>query len=208
MIAFLRGVVAALGDDHVVVDVGGVGYRAFVPHSTRTRLPQVGGEAFLWTFLQVREDGVALFGFKDEDEYQVFLLLQSVSGVGPKLALSVLSAITPETFQLAVAREDVALLTKVPGVGKKIAQRLCLELKDKVGELPAAAGARVAAGLAPLTPASDEYGEAAEALIGLGYSRGEVASTLEKLRREQAEDRPPTPENLVRQALRLLARRL
>ena len=208
MIGFLRGQVTFLGEDQVMLDVGGVGYRAFVPHSTRTRLPEVGKEAFLWTFLQVREDALTLYGFKDEDEYQLFELLQSVSGVGPKLALSILSAVTPDAFRLAVAREDVALLTKVPGVGKKTAQRLCLELKDKVGELPASPGARVAAGLAPVAAAADEYGEAAEALAGLGYSRGEVASALERLRQNHADGPVLTTEALVLQALRLLARRL
>ncbi|MHB9146009.1 MAG: Holliday junction branch migration protein RuvA [Symbiobacteriia bacterium] len=208
MIAFLRGQVAALGEDHVIIDVNGVGYRALVPGSTRTRLPEVGKEVFLWTFLQVREDGVALFGFKDEDEYHVFLLLQSVTGIGPKLALSVLSAVTPDTFVLAVAREDLGLLTKVPGVGKKTAQRLCLELKDKVGTLPAAVGEQVAAGLAPALPAGDDYAQAGEALLSLGYSRGEVAATLEQLRRQQTDGQAVTTENLVRQALRLLVRRL
>lgn len=208
MIGFLRGQVAFLGEDEIIVDVGGVGYRAFVPHSTRARLPEVGQEVFLWTFLQVREDALTLFGFKDEDEYQVFELLQSVSGIGPKLALSILSAVTPDTFRLAVAREDVALLTKVPGVGKKTAQRLCLELKDKLGELPAAPGARVAAGLSPAAAAADEYGEAVEALAGLGYTRGEVASVLERLRQNHAGGQTPTTESLIRDALRLLARRL
>lgn len=207
MIAFLRGLVAALGEDSVVVDVNGVGYRALVPGSTRARLPEVGKEVFLWTFLQVREDGVALFGFKDEDEYHVFLLLQSVSGIGPKLALAVLSGITPETFQLAVAREDVGLLTKVPGIGKKTAQRLCLELKDKVGGLPATVGEKVAAGLAPVLPGGDDYAQAGDALLSLGYSRGEVAATLEQLRK-QSDGQAVSTENLVRQALRLLARRL
>lgn len=208
MIGYVRGQVAYLGEDHVVVDVGGVGYRAFVPHSTRVRLPAVGEEVLLWTFLQVREDALTLYGFKDQDEYQLFELLQSVSGIGPKLALSILSAVTPETFRLAVAREDVTLLTKVPGVGKKTAQRMCLELKDKVGDLPAPTGARVAEGLVAATAAGDVYGDAAEALLGLGYSRAEVAAALEKLRHGQEEGREPKLEVLVRQGLALLAKRL
>lgn len=201
MIAHLRGTLAGGSADQVVVDVGGVGYRCLVPASTRTRLPGTGHEVRLFTSLQVREDSMTLYGFLDLDEYELFELLLRVDGIGPKVALGVLSAVTPDSFRRAVAFEDTAMLTRIPGIGKKTAQRIVIELKEKVGagsaDVPAAATAGAPAGRAP-----NPYAEAAEALVALGYSRMEAGEALQRIR-PAAGDIAPV-DQLVRLALKEL----
>lgn len=205
MIAHLRGVVALAGTDFVVIDVGGVGYRCLVSTTTRSRLV-TGQEVLLHTSMQVREDSLTLFGFGSAEEFELFELLLRVEGVGPKVALGVLSAVTPEAFRRAVAFEDLAVLTRIPGIGKKIAQRMLLELREKVGVpgpaegLTGAGGATQAGQSAESSPAM----EALDALLALGYSRPEAAQGLEKARREAGEN--PRTETLVRLALKHLFR--
>jgi len=206
MIAHLYGEVVAVAPDSVVVDVGGVGYRCLIPNSTRSRLPSVGQMVRLLTSLQVREDALTLYGFLTPEEHELFNLLLRVDGIGPKVALGILSAITPESFRRAVALEDVAALCRLPGIGKKTAQRLLLDLKDKVGSLGAADGAEVAALAAAGggAPAGDAWADAFEALISLGYSRVEASRALDQARPEAGE--APTVERLVRLGLKYLFR--
>lgn len=207
MIAHLRGAVAGLGPDHAVIDVGGVGYRCQVPAATRSRL-SVGQEVLLHTSMQVREDSMTLYGFSSNDEFELFELLLRVESIGPKVALGVLSATTPESFRRAIAFEDVTSLCRIPGVGKKTAQRMVLELKEKVGALiglrqtgDGGVGLTVSA---PVSGEPDPSMEALEALLALGYSRLEAAQALEKARQE-AGDAPRT-ELLVRLGLKYLFR--
>ncbi len=205
MIAHVRGELAALSTDSVVVDVGGVGYRCLVSGSTRSRLPALGQPVQLFTSLQVREDSMTLYGFLTGEEFDLFQLLLRVEGVGPKVALGVLSATTPDGFRRAVAFEDLPALTRIPGIGKKTAQKIVIELKDKIGDLggaPAATGTQMP-GAAPLV-APDAFAEAVEALIALGYARAEAAQALDRARRE-AGDQPRT-ETLVRLGLKQLFR--
>lgn len=205
MIAHLRGVVALAGTDFVVIDVGGVGYRCLVSTTTRSRLA-TGQEVLLHTSMQVREDSLTLFGFGSAEEFGLFELLLRVEGVGPKVALGVLSSVTPDSFRRAVAFEDLSVLTRIPGIGKKIAQRMVLELKEKVGvlapveELTGTSGAAASGQSGEPTPAM----EALDALLALGYSRPEAAQGLERARREAGEN--PHTETLVRLALRHLFR--
>ena len=131
MIGYVRGVVTHLFKDACYVDVHGVGYRVYVPTTTRQLLVE-GEESTLFTYLNVREDAMQLYGFSTEDEYELFILLISVSGIGPKVGLGILSGMTPEAFKLAILNGQVAQLTKLPGIGKKSAERLVLELKDKL----------------------------------------------------------------------------
>ena len=148
MIAFVRGRVAAVGLTSAVVEVGGIGLDLHCTPSTLADL-RVGGEATLPTSMVVREDSLTIFGFADEDEKQMFELVQTASGVGPKVAQAMLAVHTPEVLRTAVAAEDVKTLTAVPGIGQKGAQRIILELKDRIGapsSAPAAAG-RVGGGL-------------------------------------------------------------
>ncbi|MDU2066354.1 MAG: Holliday junction branch migration protein RuvA, partial [Sporomusaceae bacterium] len=134
MIGYLKGQISHLFTDYCFIDVQGVGYRVFIPLSTRQKL-SVGLTATLFTSLQVREDAMLLYGFFTQAEYDLFIHLTSVSGIGPKVALSVLSVMKPEEVQAAISQKNVALLTKIPGIGKKTAERLILELKDKLGAL-------------------------------------------------------------------------
>lgn len=202
MIAHLRGRLVYAGEGDAVLDVGGVGYRCLVSATTRRRLPSQGGEALLQTYLQVREDALVLYGFADHEEHHLFEHLISVDGVGPKLALAVLSAVPPEQFRRAILFEDITALTRIPGVGKKTAQRMILELRDRLGALPSADTALQGAPPRAGAVASDSLAEAVEALCGLGYSRVEAGQALERVRGE-AGQRPSVTE-LVRLALRSL----
>lgn len=204
MIAHLRGELAAATADSVVLDVNGVGYRCLVPSSTRSRLPSTGQSLHLYTSLQVREDSMTLYGFLTSGEFDLFELLLRVDGIGAKVALGVLSATAPESFRRAVAFEDIAALCRIPGIGKKTAQRMVLELKDKVGSVGPNSGVELV-GLAAVGAAEgDVYAEAVEALSALGYSRVEAAQALDRARKEAGE--APTVEILVRLGLKHLFR--
>ncbi len=135
MIATLRGILAHKQPDRVVVDVHGVGYEVLVPARTCHRLPAAGEEVFLFIQTNVREDAITLYGFGEQEEKELFLLLNTVSGVGPKLALAILSGIGAGELCRAIGGRDMARLTALSGVGKKTAQRLCMELADKVADL-------------------------------------------------------------------------
>ncbi|MDQ7793913.1 MAG: Holliday junction branch migration protein RuvA [bacterium] len=181
MISFLRGTVAALDASMVVLDVGGVGYRVTVPATTRARLPAVGEAATIHTYLHLREDGLELFGFGQPEEVRLFETLLKVTGIGPRLALNVLSALSPRDFLEALLFEDLAALTRVPGIGRKTAQRLVLELKERLAGMgPADLQAPVRTG----SPARDAAAEAMEALVALGYSRLEAGRALDRAVRD------------------------
>ncbi len=197
MLAFLRGILHAVSGDCVIVDVNGVGYLAQVPLSTLSRLPPPGGEVVLHTSMVVREDGVSLYGFDTLESREIFRLLINVSGVGPKGALSLLSAITPGGLAAAVREEDAAILTGAPGIGKKIAQRIILELKDKFkGDYPAAPGA-------PAARREGNSGDAVEALVALGFAAPQAVQAVDRAGGELGAGAPA--RELVRHALRLLA---
>ena len=179
MIGFLRGQVAALKTDYCLLDVNGVGYRVFVAGSTRNKL-RLKEEAQLFTYMNVYQDGITLYGFASEEEYDIFQLLIGVSGIGPKVALGILSAITVESLCKAIQNKQATVLTKLPGIGKKSAERLILELKDKV----AFAAADDAAEILTLDmegPVGDDMmSEAQAALVALGYSQAEIAPVIKK----------------------------
>lgn len=200
MIAHVRGVLVVATGDQAVVDVGGVGYRCLVPASTRVRLPAPGNEVRLFTSLQVREDSMTLYGFMEQAEFELFLLLLRVDGIGPKVAMGVLSATTPDAFRRAVAFEDVPSLTRIPGIGKKTAQKILLELKDKVavGPAPLPAGAEAGAEAGAPNP----FAEAMEALTALGYTRVDAGEALERARPHAGDG--ATVETLVKLALKQL----
>ncbi|GAB4273253.1 MAG: Holliday junction branch migration protein RuvA [Coriobacteriia bacterium] len=190
MIAFVRGRVVDKRPDSAVLDVGGVGYEVAMPTGSLAALPGEGQEATVMTYLHVRDDGVSLFGFASDEEKALFEALIGVSGVGPKVALAALSALAPATLRQAIASEDVATVASTPGIGKKTAQRIIVELKDKVG-VPEVS---VAADVPP-----EPLGEAVEALTQMGFSRREVMRALSDFEGdgEQA-------EALVRHALKRL----
>ncbi|HEX2240565.1 MAG TPA: Holliday junction branch migration protein RuvA [Actinomycetota bacterium] len=191
MIGFLQGKVAGRTAELCFLDVGGVGYRVACSAKTLAALPGVGEQTLLWTHLNVREDQLALYGFAAESELEMFEALIGVAGVGPKVAVAVCSAFTPESFRRALVTDDLAAITSVPGIGKKTAQRMLLELKDKL-ELPDLA-------IAGTNP--DALAQARSALENLGYSSGEVRVALNELTPEDA----ASVEDVVKSALRVLA---
>ena len=178
MIGFLRGKVAVLKADYCLLDVNGVGYRVFIPNNTRSKL-RLKEEAMLHTYMNVYQDGISLYGFYTEDEYDIFQLLIGVSGVGPKVALGILSSITVEGLCKAIQNKQATVLTKLPGIGKKSAERLILELKDKVSFAGASEDALDLSDLQePL--GDDMLSEASAALISLGYTQAEIAPVVKK----------------------------
>lgn len=195
MIAQIRGKLLSRRPDHVVVDVGGVGYRVFVSVSTFCELPECGREVCMFTHTVVREDAIHLYGFAREAEWSAFASLVGVTGVGPKLAQSILSGIGPDDLWTAVRAGDAARLTKIPGVGKKTASRLVVELE---GRLPRDLG--VAAPPLPATPLADD---AVSALVNLGYPEAKAAKAVEAALAKT--DDPPHLEEVLRQALKGLA---
>lgn len=198
MIAQLRGRLAAVTLGAVVVDVGGVGYLVHIPPGMPVGV--VGDEVTLHTHLVVREDALTLYGFTDARSRTLFTTLLSVTGVGPKLALAALGALGAERLRAAVVNEDVAALTVVPGIGRKGAQRMILELREKLGALhPDGVPGGAAAGDGAL----DARGEVREALAALGYAAPEIARTLDAL----PVDEDATAEELLRSALRALGTR-
>ncbi len=181
MIRFLRGRLAERGKGFVVLDVGGVGFQVFVPDASPMALPDVGGEMELHTRLNVREDALTLYGFGSLEEAGLFDLLVTVSGIGPKVALGILSACRPRRLLELVIYEDVDGLGRLPGVGKRLSQRLIVELKDRLAPGRAAVSASDLSGApVPRDPAL----EAVEALTALGYGRAEAAQAVERARAE------------------------
>lgn len=180
MIGYVRGIVTHLFKESCYVDVHGVGYRVYVPTTIRQQLIE-GQEVTLFTYLNVREDAMQLYGFWTEDEYELFILLISVSGIGPKVGLGILSGMTPEAFKLAVINGQVQQLTKLPGIGKKSAERLVLELKDKLAKMTRIS-TDVPTAVQPIgMSANDAVNEAVEALVSLGYAERDVAPVVESL---------------------------
>ena len=189
MISFLEGKLAEKGPGRVVLSVGGVGYEVAVPSHTLARLPSQGKPARLFTRLQVKDDGMVLYGFASSDERILFDQLITVTGVGPKMAMAILSSMPAEALRRAIATEDVAALTVVPGVGKKVAGRVILDLKDRLG-------------LAGQEAVSGPIAEVREALLALGLTAQEAREALANLGPNG--DRPV--EELLREALRSVGR--
>ena len=175
MIASLKGKLESLGGDYAVINVGGVGFQVFMPTSTLSTLGAAGSEVSLHTHLHLREDNITLYGFVSSDDLALFKALINVTGLGPKLALAMLSAMDVEQLVMAIATGSADLLTTVPGIGKKMAHRLVLELKDKLGADFITAPA---AGLA------QETGEVLSALTSLGYSAQEATRAVASLPRD------------------------
>jgi len=188
MIASLNGKLESLGSDGAVINVGGIGFQVYMPTSTLSTLGKIGEEVKLHTYLHLREDNAALYGFASTDELGLFQNLISVSGLGPRLALSMLSAMNIERLTMAIATSSADLLTEIPGIGKKMANRLILELKDKLG-----------AGwiTTPAAQLAEEYAEVVAALTSLGYSVSEATKAVASL----PADSKLSLEDKVKQAL-------
>jgi Holliday junction DNA helicase RuvA len=193
VIAFLTGRVAGKAAGFALLEVGGVGYRLLMSTRSLASLPAEGDSVTVHTYLHVREEELTLYGFENDDERSLFETLIGVSGVGPKVALAVLSALRPDALRAAVAADDVAVLSSVPGVGKKTAQRLALELKDKLDLPDIATSGR---GPHPVAAA-----EARDALLAMGFTAAEAAAAL------RGADAGSTAEQMLKSALKSLGGR-
>lgn len=196
MIASVRGEVLEIALDHVVIEAGGVGYKVMATPSTLATLRR-GTEARLITAMIVREDSQTLYGFSDGDARDLFSTLLGVSGVGPKIALATLAVYDAAALRQALADGDVAALTRVPGIGKRGAERLVLELRDKIGALPGGSGGAVAAGHAVRTPVI-------EALVGLGFPIKQAEEACDKV---LAADPDANTSSALRAALSMLGKK-
>lgn len=201
MIAYVRGLVAGISESRVILDVQGMGYQIFITGRDQQQLPAQGTEVRLHTYLSVREDAMQLFGFLAEDDLQIFKLLINVNGIGPKAALGILSAMSADDLRFAVLADDTKSITAAPGIGKKTAQKLILELKDKLSledafenrlkQQPEA----IPAGIA------DARSEAVQALTALGYSS---ADALKAVNKAELQDDMST-EEILKAALKQLS---
>jgi Holliday junction DNA helicase RuvA len=199
MISFLRGTVVEVLPMRLIIEAGGVGYDVNIPLSTYDRLPQPGAEFKILTHLVVREDAHILYGFATAEERDLFqLLVNNVSGVGPKLALAVLNGSSPVMFRGLVVGGDIAALSKIKGVGKKTAERIIVELRDKVG---VSAAWEAASAQQALSPEEQHINDAVLTLIALGYKQAEAHKTVRAIRDAQPK---LTVEELVKEALKTL----
>lgn len=197
MIASIEGTLREKQFDHVVVDVGGVGYQVFVPAISLNKLPANGSRVSLQTYLHVREGVMQLYGFTSSEEKDLFEKFLSIPGIGPKLALSILSVFSVPSFKKAVMASDVDAITAIPGIGKKGAQRVILELREKLA-LPEVEPSIIMGDEAKLV-----YSEAKHALVGLGYTAAEAKKALDGF--PAGGDETPKVEDLLKYALKNLA---
>ncbi|HEY7716416.1 MAG TPA: Holliday junction branch migration protein RuvA [Candidatus Binatia bacterium] len=197
MIAHISGTLAHKVPGEVVIDVAGIGYQVFIPLNVFYRLPEVGSVVSLEIYTHVREDALQLFGFEDRAEKQLFLLLLGVSGIGPRLAVNILSGIPARELSRALKDGDQARLVAIPGVGRKLAERMLVELKDKLVTIAAPAGAESARGDGD----SELLPDAVSALVNLGYKRPEA----EKVVREVLKRGEHSLENVLKETLRRMS---
>ena len=199
MIGFLRGTLADKGDGYIIIDVNGVGYQVFVPANSSAYLNAEGEEVLVYTSMIVREDDVSLFGFSGKGELDAFKKLIGVSGVGPKAAISILSSFTLDQFKQAIVFEDAKSLQRANGIGKKSAERIVLELKDKFSAQVPDGSYLDSGAAAEVSAAQGGRAEAISALVALGYSRGEATSALASIPEKEL-----TTEEYIKRALKNL----
>ena len=197
MIYSVRGKLTHIENNLAVIECAGVGYAVRTSAVTISRLPGMGEKTTLYTYLHITENGIDLFGFADQGELNCFKMLLGVTRVGPRAALSVLSSVTAEQFALAVASGDAKTLSRAPGLGMKTAQRIILELKDKISKEQAAAG--ISMPEIPMAASSSNAGEAINALVVLGYTQSEAASVVTK------QDPELSVEDMIKKGLQKLA---
>ena len=202
MIAFLTGKLLEKQANTVIVDVGGVGYEVTIPLSTFYELGEPGSDVELRIYTHVREDAIQLFGFKTARERDLYLKLISVQGIGAKSGVTMLSGMSADEIVAAIRSNDLGRLTAIPGVGRKTAERLVIELRDKVGELAAAAGVGTSISVNQL-PADAVFDDALSALVNLGYQKAAAERALKKVVQDGTE---MSVQKLLRRSLQLLAK--
>ncbi|CAN5402212.1 Holliday junction branch migration protein RuvA [soil metagenome] len=201
MIAFLSGKLLEKQANTAIVDVGGVGYEVSIPLTTFYELGEVGSDVQLRIYTHVREDAIQLFGFKTLRERELYLKLISVQGIGPKSGIAMLSGMSSDEIITAIRSNDLARLKSIPGVGLKTAERLVIELRDKVGEMPTA-GAALDSAPSSVRPADSVFDDALSALINLGYQKNAAEKALNQAAREGTE---VPVQKLLRKSLQILA---
>ena len=202
MIAYLSGKLIEKQANTAIVDVGGVGYEVSIPLSTFYELGEVGSDVQLRIYTHVREDAIQLFGFKTNRERELYLRLLSVQGIGAKSGITMLSGMSADEIIMAIRTDDLARLTSIPGVGRKTAERLVIELRDKVGEL-ASAGASPLDAAQPTQPADAVFEDALSALVNLGYQRTAAEKAVKQAAQEGTE---MSVQKLLRRSLQVLAK--
>lgn len=206
MISYIKGPLTAIEEDVIVVEAGGVGMGIHVPLSVLDRLPGIGREVTVYTYFQVREDAMSLYGFLNRQDREMFRQLIGVNGVGPKAALGILSTMTPDDLRMAIVTGDAKAISRAPGIGPKTAQRLILDLKDKISmeevlgnlALPCDGGASAALGTASMGEAAKE---AVQALVALGYSNMEANKAVKQVEVTET----MTAEDVLKASLRYLS---
>ena len=199
MIAHLTGKLTHKSPDHIVVDVNGVGYQVFVPLSTFYALPDVGREVSLNIHTHLREAALKLFGFYTEEELKIFEQLITINKVGPKLAVTILSGMSPADLLSAINSSDVGKLNTIPGIGRKMAERLTLEMRDKLANI----SREFAAKTEDSVPRNGLFDDALSALVNLGYKKNEVEKTLKSVYSQGKQE--VSLENLIKKSLNLLS---
>lgn len=197
MISYIRGELAAVETEKVIVDVGGVGYGIYMPGQAMGLLPQPGTEVKIYTYLNVREDAMQLFGFLTRDDLEVFKLVIGVSGIGPKGGLSILSQLTPDDLRFAVLSGDVKAISAAPGIGKKTAEKLIIELKDKLNIEDVLTHAADSSAAAVPVNNGGIQSEAVQALVALGYGSTESLRAVKQVELDNA-----TVEDVLKEALK------
>ena len=199
MIAHLTGKLTHKSPDHIVVDVNGVGYQVFVPLSTFYALPDVGREVSLNIHTHLREAALKLFGFYTEEELKIFEQLITINTVGPKLAVTILSGMPPAALLFAINSSDVGKLNTIPGIGRKMAERLTLEMRDKLADISREFAAKTEGSV----PHNGLFDDALSALVNLGYKKNEVEKTLKSVYSQGKQE--VSLENLIKKSLNLLS---
>ncbi len=200
MIAFVKGNLADVESDRVIIDVGGIGYNVFVSSYTIGRLPLEGNIVKLYTYLNVKEDLMQLYGFLTKDELRIFKLLIAVNGIGPKGGLGILSYLTPDDLRFAVMANDVKAISAAPGIGKKTAEKLILELKDQLGTIETTEAVDAERITGNFTPSKEMQTEAVQALVALGYGSTEALRAVTNVMTDQEE----SVEEILKKALKFL----
>lgn len=197
MISYIKGTLERRGENDIIVEADGIGYRIFVSPATLAKLPQTGEAVQIFTYFSVKEDGMSLYGFAAREEQEMFEKLLLVNGVGPKGALGFLSVLNPSEIVMAILSDDVKTLSKAPGVGRKTAQRVILDLKDKFKTEDAVSSLEGAAGIAESVGGGNAKFEAIDAMTALGYSRSEAAQAVNAVAAEGM-----TTEDILKAALK------
>lgn len=201
MFSYIKGILEIKSSNFIVVDVNGIGFKIFMPLTSIQKLEETGKTVKIYTYMQVKEDNISLYGFTTNEELRMFELLISVSGIGAKSAITMLSSVTPSKFALAVISNDVKSLTKIPGIGAKSAQRIILELKDKLKTEESISKIEDVTGMQGNVVQSENKSEAIQALQVLGYTKFEIEEVLAKIDMQNK-----NVEEIIRNALGYLGR--